>query len=296
MRPEQWAERHDGLIPNEIAAARGVGRGAMDWRRRTGRYRSIRPGVSAVAGAPRTWKQMVRATAIAAGEGVLVSHATACRLLGGPVKDPGWIDLSGPLTRWVRLQGVVGHRTGTLEDGDAVVIDGIPCTSPLRTVIDLSGTLEVPALGKLVDHFLRTRQVGLEALRDRVARTRPAPGRSVKKLRIVLAARIPGYDPGESPLEARIARVIDRAGLPRPKQQHRVQFDGQRYRIDFAWPDRKLYLEGNGFGFHRLSSDLDRDATRQNELVLAGWTPIEITWRMSDAAIERTIRRFLNTV
>ena len=296
MRPEQWAERHDGLIPKFIAERGGLGRGAMDWRRRTGRYRPIRPGVVAVAGAPPTWRQMVRATSIAAGEGVLVSHATACRLLGGPVDDNGWIELSGPLGRWVRLDGVVGHRTGTLEVGDAVVVDGIGCTSPLRTVIDLSGSLDAKALGKVVDHFLRSRQLGLEALRQRVDRTRPAPGRSVKKLRQVLAERIAGYDPGESELEARIARVIDRAGLPRPKQQHRVQIEGQRYRIDFAWPDRKVYLEGNGFGFHRLSTDLHRDAVRQNELVLGGWTPIEITWRMSDSTIERTIRRFLDTV
>ncbi|MCE9620727.1 MAG: hypothetical protein K8R99_00095 [Actinomycetia bacterium] len=129
-----------------------------------------------------------------------------------------------------------------------------------------------------------------------MARSRPAPGRSIKKLRIVLAARIPGYDPGESELEGRIARIIDRCGIARPSQQHRVQVDGHRYRIDFAWPDRKLYLEGNGFGFHRLSSDLDSDARRQNTLVLDGWTPIEITWRMSDAHIADTIRRFLSRV
>ena len=67
----------------------------------------------------------------------------------------------------------------------------------------------------------------------------------------------------------------------------------ERYRIDFAWPDRKLYLEGNGFGFHHLSTDLDSDARRQNELVLDGWVPIEITWRMSATEIATTIRRYL---
>ncbi len=42
-----------------------------------------------------------------------------------------------------------------------------------------------------------------------------------------------------------------------------------------------------------LATDLDSDARRQNELVLDGWTPIEITWRMTDAEIAATIRRFL---
>jgi very-short-patch-repair endonuclease len=115
----------------------------------------------------------------------------------------------------------------------------------------------------------------------------------VATLRQVLGKRLPGYDPGESELEGRIARIIDAQGLPHATHQHRVSYGKRRYRIDLAWPDRKLYLEGNGFGFHMLATDLDRDARRQNELVLDGWAPIEITWRMTDAEIANTIRRFL---
>ena len=60
-----------------------------------------------------------------------------------------------------------------------------------------------------------------------------------------------------------------------------------------AWPERQLYLEGNGFGFHALASDLDRDARRQNDLEAAGWLPIEIDWRTTDLEIAATVRRFL---
>ena len=151
------------------------------------------------------------------------------------------------------------------------------CTSPLRTVIDLSGPMTVAELGDVVDDFLRRKLLKLEQLRARVDRTRPAPGRSVVTLRNVLAKRLPGYDTGQSALEARIARIIDDHGLPRPAHQHRVSYGRRRYRIDFAWPDRKLYLEGNGFGSHMLATDLDSDARRQNDLVLDGWVPIEIT-------------------
>jgi len=140
---------------------------------------------------------------------------------------------------------------------------------------------------------LRNKTLRLEQLRGRVSRTRPASGRSVRALQQVLRDRIPGYDAGESELEGRLARVIARAGLPLPTQQHRVSYGSVRYRVDFAWPDRKLYLEGNGFGWHQLSSDLDNEAMRQNELVLDGWTPIELTWRMTDEYIEQTLRRFL---
>ena len=85
----------------------------------------------------------------------------------------------------------------------------------------------------------------------------------------------------------------ERAGLERPVQQHKVRYGPDRYRVDFAWPKRKLFLEGNSFGFHALSTDLDRDARRQNSFVLDGWRPITITWRMTDSEIATTIAAFL---
>jgi len=296
MRPEQWAERHDGLISNEAAHSGGLTEGQLEYRRKTGRYRRLRRGVSVVAGVPPTWQQTVRAVALSCGDGVCLALHTAARWWGAPVPNCEVIHVLGDLGRPVKLEGVVSHRSGTIEEGDVITRGEVRCTSPLRTVIDLSGALDLRQLGTLLDHFLRARQIDLEVLRERVARTQPAPGRSVRALRILLAQRLPGYDPGESPLEARIARIIDAAGLPRPRQQHRVQLDGHRYRIDFAWPDRMLYLEGNGFGFHRLSTDLDNDAHRQNSLVLRGWKPIEITWRMSDTHIARTLTQFLTQV
>ena len=137
--------------------------------------------------------------------------------------------------------------------GDAGPTEAIHVIAPPNLQVTMSS---------VVDDLLRRKLLDLEQLRRRVSVLRSAPGRSVKTLRTVLGARIPGYDPGESALEARIMLVINAAGLERPTQQHRLQFGPDRYRIDFAWPNRKVYLEGNGFGFHRLATDLDRDARR----------------------------------
>jgi hypothetical protein len=289
----RWAERHDGLITNKVAHRTGMSKADLEQDRDAGRLRKIRRGVSVVNGAPPTWRQAVRAVLLACGDDVAASHWTGLTLLGGDGRDSEFIHIIAELDRQVLMEGVVSHRSGLLEDGDIVTRDGMRCTSPLRTVIDLSGPMTVKELGTVVDDFLRRRLLRLEELRARVDRTRSAPGRSVATLRQVLAQRLPGYDPGESELEGRISRLIDGHGLPRPTQQHRVRFGPVRYRIDFAWPDRKLYLEGNGFGFHMLATDLDSDARRQNELVLDGWAPIEITWRMSDREIADTIHRFL---
>ena len=82
MRPEQWAERHDGLIPTAIARRAGLSQDQVDHRRKSGRYRKVFRGVSAVTGSPPTWRQAVRAVSLAAGQEVWLSHLTAGRVLG----------------------------------------------------------------------------------------------------------------------------------------------------------------------------------------------------------------------
>ena len=289
----RWAECHDGLITNVTAKGAGQTKRQLERERESGRLRQVRRGVSVVNGTPPSWKQAVRAVLLTREGGVAGSHWTALTLLGGRNTDIDQIHVISDLGHPIALEGVVSHRSGILEEGDLVRRQGMLCTSPLRTVIDLSGPMTVAELGDVVDDFLRRKLLRLEQLRARVDRTRPAPGRSVATLRTVLAQRLPGYDSGESALEARIARIIDAYALPRPAHQHRVSYGRRRYRIDLAWPDRRLYLEGNGFGSHMLATDLDSDARRQNDLVLDGWVPIEITWRMSDSEIATTIRRFL---
>lgn len=293
MDAYRWAERRDGLITTAVLAASGRSKKGRETDRAADRVRVVRRGVVAVNGSPRSWRQQVRAVLLTSGPDVAAAQRTACELLGGACERGEHIHVLAPPHRQVTLDGVVSHRSSIIEDDDVVRRDGMACTSPLRTIIDLSGVMTDIELGKAVDDFLRRKLLHLEDLRARVNRLRPAPGRSVARLRRMLAARIPGYDPGESALEARIARIIDAAGLPRPTQQHKVMFGPTRYRIDFAWPDRRVYLEGNGFGCHSIATDLDKDARRQNELVLDGWRPIEITWRMTDAEITHTLQRFL---
>ncbi len=293
MELEAWAERHDGLVPMKMAVE-VLGEREARRRLKAGVWRSVRPGVVAVNGAPRTWRQEVRAVVLSCAGRAGAAHVTAVRLLGGSVDErfAGGIHVLADLATVIELPGVVLHRSGWILDGDIIRRDRMPCTSPCRTVIDISGSMSVAELGDVVDDLVRRRLLHLDDLRERYPAVRAAPGRSPARIRRVLAARLPGFDPGESPLEARIALLIGRGRIRPPEQQHRITIGGRRYRLDFAWPDRKIYLEGNGFGFHSMTSDLDRDARRQNTIVADGWTPIELTFRMTDAEILDTLARF----
>ncbi len=293
MEMYRWAERHDGLLTVAVLRRAGWTDAAIDYHRSTGRLRPIRRGVVAINGTPPTWRQAVRAVLLGAGVCAALSHETAVRVLLGWIGDEEQIHVLVALGHQVVLDGVRCHRSGLIEPGDIVCRGELTCTSPLRTVIDLSGSWSAKRLGLLVDEFMRRSMLDLSELRRRVDELRPAPGRSVATLRAVLSRRPGRYHPGESLLEARIAQVIIAEQLPPPVQQLRWSVDGHRYRFDFAWPDQRVYLEGLGFGFHSMASDLEDDARRQNDLVADGWRPIEITWGMSDREIGQSIRRLL---
>ncbi|MEZ5216639.1 MAG: hypothetical protein R2715_08615 [Ilumatobacteraceae bacterium] len=111
----------------------------------------------------------------------------------------------------------------------------------------------------------------------------------MKRLHAVLSERLEGFSPGESALESRISRLIVAHGFPPPVSQFRITTAGGRYRLDFAYPEVRTFLEGDGFGFHRFAGDLDRDSQRQNDLVVEGWRPLRFTWRMSDDQIVHTL-------
>jgi hypothetical protein len=300
---EDLAERQDGVVSVRQAIGSGLSAGQIAWRRASGRYRRCRRGVVQIAGVPPSWRQAVRTASLAAGEPAVVSHASAVRLYGlelPPSVHPRWqrdnacIELAAPIPRHVRLHGVRGHRSGMWEDGDVVQWAGIAVTSPLRTVIDLSSRLGVDGTGRLFDEMLRRRLVTVAALRERIACLRAAPGRSMRVLRAVVACRDDTYDPGESTLEARLRRVIRRKGFPPPVGQHWVRDGSFAARLDFAYPDVKVYLEGDSFGFHRMASDLDRDVRKRNGLLQRGWVGLHFTWRMKDAEIESHLGSFFD--
>ncbi len=296
---EEVSAGQDGAMSLDQARRSGVSARQV-WRRRaTGRYQRCRRGVVVLGGVPPSWRQPIRIASIAAGEAAVVSHGSAVQVHGIEMprsvhrrwkRDNAFIEVTAPIPRQVRLEGVRGHRSGALTEADIVDVDGMPVTSPVRTVIDLSSRLGVVGTGRLVDDFLRKKLITIDQLRTRVAMLRAAPGRSMKVLRAVIAMRSDAsYRPGDSTLEARLRQVIKRKGFPAPTGQHWVRGRGFAVRLDFAYPEVKLYLEGDSFGWHSKASDLDRDNRRRNGLTERGWIGLHFTWRMTSTEIERSL-------
>ena len=291
LAPNQIARSQHALVTYDQALAAGLSPSQIRHRIRSAEWGVVRPRVYAVTGAPPTWLQSVAAVALCAQPGAWISHETAARIWGLGVED-GAIHVVTGLDRRVRLEGVRGHRSGTLFSADLTARHRIPVTTPARALVDVSSRLSYRELGSAVDDALRRRVMSLAAFRRCVSRLAEAPGRRLGALHELLAERVPGYDPADSDLETRVLRLLVANGIVPPAQQYRVRIGGRTIRIDLAYPERKLAIELDGWEFHRTRTAFDDDRTRANLLVAHGWTLVRFTSRSSDEEILGCLRAF----
>jgi hypothetical protein len=236
----------------------------------TGQWRRAGSGVYLVAGAPSGWKQALAVACLAGPPGTVASHRSAAALLGfGP--PPGRAEITVPVTTSARRERAVAHRS-PLEGADRCTVDGIPCTTPARTVVDCAAVLSVEDLCHVVDAACYRHP----RLPSRVSQTLGRAGtqgrRGVSALREALQPWTEGVRPG-SPAEARCLRAFARWGLPRPERQYPVRNSAGKEvgRVDFAWPDHHVLFEYDGEEFHGPRAWLS-DACREAEIDALGWT------------------------
>jgi hypothetical protein len=189
----------------------------------TRRLEPVRRGVYRAAGAPESWLQQLLAACLASPTGV-ASFSAAAALWLLPDFEPDRLEITVPGTKRVRLDGVIVHESTVWAAGHVATKLGIPVTSVARTLCDLTAVARPRVVELAVDDALRRKLVTLDQLRT-VADALDGPGRRrCTAMRAILADRLPGYDPGGSAPEVRLARLLVRAGLPAPVAQHRSRW------------------------------------------------------------------------
>ena len=87
---------------------------------------------------------------------------------------------------------------------------------------------------------------------------------------------------------------LRKAGLPLPVQQHRVEVAGRVRHLDYAYPEKRIYLEFDGFGEHgQIRETFDDDRDRDAELGLLGWFGLHFTSRPREADVVNRVARAL---
>jgi hypothetical protein len=291
------AQAQHQVVSRRQALQLGFSARAVDGRLASGRLDRLLPGVYALPGAPASLHRDAMASCLRLGPPSVTSHEAAAALHGiGYVAAPGAVvttSITGPDA--CALARV--HRTRHLDPPDVTAVDGIPVTTPARTLVDLAMVLRPGRLRRVVDGALADRRVDFEALDE----TFGAVGRGGRRGRAAMGRILLELGPGtavpESELEHRVLALLRQAKIEPPElQTHPAWLPTPAGRVDFAWPAARLVLEADGRRWHTRDADHERDLDRDNAAQLAGWRVLRFRWRKvktEPEAVARAVRTML---
>ena len=282
-----FAEAQFGVFSRAQAAAAGLSEYAMTRRVMTGRWLEVFPGVYRLPGTTRTGRQRAMAAVLWGGDESAISHTTAGRLLRLDAVRSSDLHLTLPSNFGRRGREFVLHRMATLPSSDLVVVDGIRCTSATRTLIDCAALLGDEALE---DAFEQARRMGLTSVAALTRRAEELCGRGrpgSARIRGLLVAQSPGDLALESRLEVKLARLLRKSSLAPPERQFAVG----RFRLDFAWPERRIACECDGFEHHGSRLAWKRDRRRLAAIESACWRIVQVTWADVTERPDQTLDR-----
>ena len=125
----------------------------IDYRVQVKRWRRAARDVYVLAGTGDTWQQRAMVACLAGPPGTVASHLTAAALYGlAKAPDRPQVTIS-PDSRGLGIRAARVRRA-KLGPGEKAVKDRVPCTAPVRTVIDCAELLDHEALCDLVDSAL----------------------------------------------------------------------------------------------------------------------------------------------
>ncbi len=273
------AEGQHGLFTRSAAKALGISNTAVTERASAGRYRRILPGVYALSGSPESLRQRIAAAVLSLPALAAVSHQTAAEMWGLTDRRIRTIEVVTP--RWDRVHrdDIVVHESLDLIADDVIELDGIPVTSPVRTVVDL-GASNRWIVELALEQGIRRDLFDLTEVESFVARVARRGRRGVGVIRPLLEQRRRWDSATDSPLEDRFRKLIGDAGLPAPKCQHTVRDQKGRFicRADFAYLDARLLIELDSEAHHLDRLTFRRDRSKQNQATVLGWTFLRYTW------------------
>lgn len=273
----ELAERQHGVATVRQMEALGLSPSGVRKRAAARRLYRVHRAVYAVGRRDLTLEGHRMAAVLACGPGALLSHRAAAAHQGLRPDRRRLTDVTVPGRRGARARaGIEAHVTQTLAGEDAVVHDGIPCTSVARTLVDLGDVVGRRDVERAVEQAEALRVFDGDAVEGALARAGPRRGAGV--LRELLQK---WADPGltASELEERFLSLCRAAALPQPAVNAWIPLDDGMVRADFLWRANGLVIETDGRATHATREAFESDRRRDQRLMLAGFRVVRFTWR-----------------
>jgi hypothetical protein len=276
-----------GLVYRQQVLRLGFTPRQIRYRLASGEWHQVHAGVYRLAAAPVTFEQRLLAACFATGAQSVASHASAAWLWGLLPKPPDRPAVTVPPRVHPQPAGVEVHRQQV--DPDRISYRrGIPCTDPLRALVDLAATADHRTVVAAVDQALSSRLVSGQAISAELER-RASPGRrGVRPLREILIGRGVIGAPRASVLERQVARLLSQWGIPVSGCEVKAGPDG-RYRLDFMLIE-PVAMEVDGYTHHWSPEAAAHDNARRNALRLEGLVLLVYSWIDVRAAPHRMYR------
>jgi very-short-patch-repair endonuclease len=267
------AANQHGVVSTAQIRSIGLSPAGVARRVSAGRLHPIHRGVYAVGHARLSNRGRWIAAVLACGPGAVLSHLSASELWGIRRRPRRLLEAGGggavhitvPSTAGKRRRnGIVLHRSSTLAASECTRRDGIPVTTPARTLRDVHPLLSPAQFNAALREA--------EFLRLPIDEARSA-------------------DRARSELEDRFLALCRRHRLPKPE----VNAHLDRFEVDFLWRDAHLVAELDGWESHRTRSAFEEDRARDARLKLLGYDIVRFTWQVDQEAsdVAKTIRTLL---
>lgn len=281
------AARQHGVMARRQLIAAGVGPGAITERLASGLLVPLRRGVYVVGGSrPSASAQLMAATLAGGGDNVL-SHRAATHLHGLLPLSAGAIDIT--TTRRTRSRpGLRVHHVRSLDPAERGTVDGIPCTSLARTLVDLAAIAPTRTVEQALDQAEVLKVYDGAA----IAAALEVPRRGRAKLRAILDRHAPGTTVTRSELEERFLALCRGAELPPAQHNEPIALDGGTSRIaDVVWRRERVIVELDGRTFHDTDHAFDDDRARDVDLKVERWSVLRFTWHHVTRRPEWVVRQ-----
>jgi hypothetical protein len=260
------SKRQHGVITRAQLLEIGVTPRAVEHRVQVGRLHRIHRGVYAVGHAALTTEATFLSAVFAMAPAALLSRHAAAAMWGIRKPRRGDVDVI-VVGRDVRSRpGIRVHQAGEIWEDDIAERDGIPVTSPARTILDLASVLSEHHLKRALAKAEVEGRLTHAQLRRPLERHPRAKGR--RTLERVLDA---GAARTRSALEAEVAELTGATRINRIVAGHEV---------DLYFPDRSLIVEVDSERFHGASpTQLLLDAEKDGRLRASGMEVMRVRQR-----------------
>jgi hypothetical protein len=168
-------------------------------------------------------------------------------------EGPVVIDVIAPGDRGRKIDGIRFHRVRPPRREEVGTVDGIPCTSPARTLVDLASGVGDWTLRSCFERAAQRKLLDIAAIETSADPRRRGAG-SVRRLRRGMAPRRSRRQKGrlKSPLEAKVLPLLLQRRLPAPLLNAPVKIAKGRIEVDFLWPEHRFALDRSDRRDHRF--------------------------------------------